>query len=47
MTTFLVLWFATAALSAAWVAYDVTTGQPETMPVMKIAWVRKNHNGTR
>ncbi len=39
MTTFLVLWFAAAILSAAWVAYDVTTGQPEIMRVMKIAWV--------
>lgn len=39
MTAFLVLWFAMAIFSAAWVAYDVITDQPEIMRVMKIAWV--------
>jgi hypothetical protein len=39
VTAFLIAFFAFAILAAAWVAYDVITGQPEIMPVMKVAWV--------
>lgn len=39
MEAFLITYFATAAVMAAWVAYDVVTGQPEIMGMMKLAWV--------
>jgi hypothetical protein len=39
MEAFLIAYFATAILMAGWVAYDVGTGQPEIMGVMKVAWV--------
>jgi hypothetical protein len=38
MTLILVIWFGTAVVSAACVAYDQVTSQPEIMPVMKAAW---------
>jgi hypothetical protein len=39
MEAFLIAFFATAFICAAWVAYDVRVNQPEIMPVMKVAWV--------
>lgn len=38
VTLILVVWFGAAVLSAAWVAYDLVTSQPEIMRVMKAAW---------
>ncbi len=39
MNTFLIIWFASAFLSALWAGYDLITTQPRIMPVIKIAWV--------
>ncbi|HSI81617.1 MAG TPA: PLDc N-terminal domain-containing protein [Solirubrobacterales bacterium] len=39
MEAFLSTYFAVAALMSAWVAYDVITGQPESIGMMKLAWV--------
>ncbi|HZD57892.1 MAG TPA: hypothetical protein VE136_14265, partial [Anaerolineales bacterium] len=39
MTTFLVIWFASAFLAALWASYDLLTNQPKIMPVIKIGWV--------
>jgi len=39
MEAFLIAYFAAAVAMASWVAYDVSTGQPEIMGMMKLAWV--------
>ena len=39
MEPFLIAFFAMSFALAAWIAWDVSTGQPEIMPVMKVAWV--------
>lgn len=39
MEAFLICYFAVAIAMSAWVAYEVITGQPGIMTMMKVAWV--------